>query len=100
MVIGGLISVLELICTGQIYLPMIKLMVASGGPDRTLALGYLLLYNVCFVMPLAGILCAACWGVTSERLGAALRRHMAATKFVTSAFFAAVAVFLLALHHW
>ena len=31
LLIGALISVLELVCTGQIYFPLIKFMVASGG---------------------------------------------------------------------
>jgi len=94
LLIGGLISVLELVCTGQIYLPLIKVMVSSGGPDRTRALLLLLLYNLCFVIPLLVIFASACWGVSSQRLGAILRRRMAVTKVVTSLFFLALAILM------
>jgi len=94
LLIGGLISLLELVCTGQIYLPLIKVMVSTGGPDRTRALSLLLLYNLCFVIPLLVIFLSACWGVTSQRLGVILRKHMAVTKVVTSLFFLVLAALM------
>ena len=93
LLIGGLISMLELVCTGQIYFPLIRFMVASGGA-RARAIGLLIAYNVCFVVPLILILLAACLGATSERLTIVLRRHLAATKVAIALVFAALAALL------
>ena len=53
-----------------------------------LALLWLLLYNVCFILPLVAVFVLLMVGVTSERLTALYQRHLAATKFVTAALFA------------
>ncbi len=94
LLIGALISLLELVCTGQIYFPLIKFMVASGG-DRARAVGLLLVYNACFVVPLLAILGAAWWGASSERLTALLRRRMAAAKVAIALFFIALAALMI-----
>ena len=77
--VGFLVSVLESLCTGQVYLPTILFVTRS--PDlRTRALGFLLLYNVMFILPLVAVLALAYYGVKPERLGGLLRRHLGAAK--------------------
>jgi hypothetical protein len=99
LLIGALISMLELVCTGQIYFPLIKFMVSSGGGDRTRAIALLLVYNACFVAPLLAILGASYLGASSERLTAILKHNLAATKVAIGLFFAALAT-LMVVHRY
>jgi cytochrome c biogenesis protein CcdA/glutaredoxin len=64
--LGALVSMVELPCTGGIYLAILGLL----GDRMTLAEGipYLLLYNLIFVLPLILILIVMYWGGTPERL--------------------------------
>ena len=92
--IGVLIAIIELPCTGQAYLPTIAYMVRDAHL-RTHALLHLLLYNVLFIAPLVAIFILAAFGMTHERLAAALRQRAALVKFATAAlFFVLFAVFL------
>jgi len=58
-------------------------------------LGYLLLYNVMFILPLVGILCIAYFGVSSERLGGFLRKRLGLLKLTMAALFAGLGVLVL-----
>ena len=92
--IGVLIAIIELPCTGQAYLPTIAYMVRDAHL-RTHALLHLLLYNVLFIAPLVVIFILAAFGMTHERLAAALRQRAALVKFATAAlFFVLFGVFL------
>jgi cytochrome c biogenesis protein CcdA len=63
---GLFVSLLELACTGQVYLPTISFVV--GIPSmRASALSYLLLYNIIFVTPLIIVLFLATYGVSAVR---------------------------------
>jgi thiol-disulfide isomerase/thioredoxin len=63
-VTGFIVSLLELACTGQIYLPTI--MFISTIPDlKVNALFYLLFYNLMFVVPLVLVFSFTYWGTTS-----------------------------------
>jgi len=66
--LGALVSMVELPCTGGIYLAILGLL----GNRMTLAEGipYLLLYNLIFVLPLILILIIMYWGGTPERMKA------------------------------
>ena len=92
-VTGGIISLIELACTGQIYLPVI--MFVLGVPEmRAGALSYLLLYNVMFIVPLVVVFLAAYWGTTSERMGILLSRRLAQVKLATAALFLLMGLWL------
>jgi HEAT repeat protein/cytochrome c biogenesis protein CcdA/thioredoxin-related protein len=91
---GVTVSVLELACTGQVYLPTILYILKTGRePGR--ALGLLTTYNVAFVLPLCFVFLLACRGLTSDSLRRALERHAATVKFATAALFLALVLFLL-----
>jgi len=91
---GVLISLLELACTGQIYLPTIIFM--SSVPElRGKAIGYLLLYNLMFIIPLIVVFILAYYGTTSKQLSAFLKKHAAAVKLGMAAVFLTLAIWLI-----
>jgi glutaredoxin len=65
-VTGFIVSLLELACTGQVYLPTI--MFISTIPDlKANALFYLLFYNLMFIVPLVLVFSFTYWGTTSAQ---------------------------------
>ena len=92
LVIGFAISALELVCTGQVYLPTITFVMGVEGM-RPNALSYLVLYNLMFVTPLLVVFGFVYWGTSSVQLGGVLQRHLMPVKLGTG-------VLLLALGAW
>ena len=91
-VTGVVVSVLELACTGQVYLPTIAYMVQV---DRSpLGIRSLLLYNTGFVLPLIGVFALAYAGVGSQRMATWARTHVASAKGLMAALFAFIAIAL------
>ena len=87
--VGLPVSILESLCTGQVYLPTIVFVTGAPGMQAA-AVGYLLLYNVMFVVPLLAILAATYLGLRSETLGNLLRKRLALAKFGMAGLFAAL----------
>jgi cytochrome c biogenesis protein CcdA len=85
-IIGIVVSFLELACTGQVYLPMIIYMLKTSA-NRAGALGYLVLYNLAFILPLLVVFGLASYGLTSTRLTEWMKKHAAAVKFGTALLF-------------
>ena len=79
LVIGFVISALELVCTGQVYLPTLTFVAGLEGM-RTHAIAYLLLYNTMFIVPLLVVFGCVYWGATSLQLGGILKTHLVAVK--------------------
>ena len=94
--VGCGVSLLESFCTGQVYVPTIMLVLQMPG-QRYAALGYLLLYNVAFILPLVVIMLLAYLGVRSERLARIARRHLGLMKFAMAGVFAGLGTLLLLL---
>jgi hypothetical protein len=93
-VTGFVISLLELACTGQVYLPTI--MFVMGQPEmQGRAFMYLVLYNLAFVLPLMVVFGMAYFGTTSEQLGRFIHRRTASIKLATAALFVILAGWLL-----
>ena len=82
LIIGFAISALELVCTGQVYLPTITFVMGVEGM-RPNALSYLILYNLMFVTPLLVVFGFVYWGTTSVQLGGVLQRHLMPVKVGT-----------------
>lgn len=93
LVTGLLISLLELACTGQLYLPTI-VFVVSVPALRARAVAYLLLYNLAFILPLGVVFAMTYFGTTSLQLGILLQKHAAAVKLGTALVFLLLAVWL------
>lgn len=94
VVIGFAISALELVCTGQVYLPTITF-VMGVEEMRGHALSYLVLYNLMFVTPLLFVFGFVYWGTTSIQLGGVLQRHLMPVKVGTSFLLLALGAWLL-----
>jgi hypothetical protein len=92
-VTGAVVSAVELVCTGQVYLPTIVYVV--GVPElRASATAYLLLYNLMFVVPLIVVFGASYFGTTSRQLTSVLERRAGAIKLLMAAVFLALAAWL------
>jgi thiol-disulfide isomerase/thioredoxin len=91
---GVIISLLESVCTGQIYLPVITLIIKEP-VLRARAFGYLLWYNTAFILPLAAVFVVAGIGSSSGMFELFAKRHLAALKLVYAVLFFGLAAFLL-----
>ena len=96
VVAGFGISVLELVCTGQVYLPTIVFVM--GVPELA-ANGflYLVLYNLMFVAPLVVVFTLAYLGTSSQQLGTIMNDHLPLVKGLTAVLFFALAIWLVSL---
>jgi cytochrome c biogenesis protein CcdA/glutaredoxin len=93
LVTGAAISVIELACTGQVYLPTILFVL--GVPGLRVRAGlYLLLYNLMFVLPLAVVFLLAYFGTTSQQLAQFINRRAATIKLATAGLFLLLAGWL------
>jgi len=81
-----LITLLEAVCTGQVYLPVIALMLKSGQQVGS-SLLYLMWYNLIFVMPLLLICFLVYAGATSDNLSAWLKQNNLILKMLLSGLF-------------
>jgi len=91
---GMLISILELACTGQVYLPTIIFVSAIPGM-RLQAFLYLILYNILFVLPLVVIFLMVYYGTTSKDLTKFLQTNAAGVKFLMGLVFVVLGGWLL-----
>ncbi|MGQ9681432.1 MAG: hypothetical protein ACUVX9_02725 [Anaerolineae bacterium] len=96
LVTGVVISLIELACTGQVYLPTI-IFVLGVPALRARGLLYLLLYNVLFVLPLVVVFVLAYWGTTSERLGQFVNKRTGVIKLATAGLFVLLGVWMVAM---
>lgn len=80
-VIGVLVSGIELVCTGQIYLPVI-MFINSNAPGAR-SLGLLTVYNLAFIVPLIVVVLLSAAGLGSASLSAWGRRHAVLTRALT-----------------
>jgi thiol-disulfide isomerase/thioredoxin len=93
-VIGFIVSLLELVCTGQIYLPIITFI--STIPDlKVNALFYLLFYNLMFIVPLVLVFSFTYWGTTSVQWTALTQKNFGKIKMAMTLLFFGLAGLLL-----
>ena len=93
MITGFLVTLLEAVCTGQVYLPTIVLMTQHEGLKLRGWL-YLVLYNFLFVLPLLVIMVMAYFGLTWNTLSKTTQKHMVAIKASLGVVMTGLAVFL------
>jgi len=91
---GFLISLLEAVCTGQVYLPTIAF-VLKASSFQLQALGYLLLYNIMFIFPLVVIFALALTGTTSGQFSGFLKKHLGSIKIFMAVLFFCLGIFLI-----
>ena len=95
LLLGAIVSGMELACTGQIYLPTLAAINADGIDLRAVLL--LLLYNVFFILPLAIITAMTVMGVGAQPVAAWARKNVFATKIAMAILFACLAVLMFSL---
>ncbi len=93
MITGFLVTLLEAVCTGQVYLPTIILMTKNAETAVTGWL-YLLFYNFLFVLPLLVVMILAYFGLTWNRLAKTAQKNLSGIKVLLGIVMIALAVFL------
>lgn len=93
VVMGFLVTLLEAVCTGQMYLPTIILMTRQEGLRLTGWL-YLLFYNFLFVLPLLIVMILAYFGMTWDRLARLSRKRLTLIKVLFGLALFGLAAFL------
>ncbi len=91
--LGMVVSLIELACTGQVYLPTIVFVLGVPG-WRTMATLALVTYNVMFIVPLVVVFLVVYFGTTSQQLLRWMTRRTAAIKLGTVILFVLLAVWL------
>ena len=90
LVLGALVSVFELACTGQVYFPTLAYLARTR--RETAAFFYLILYNLGFIAPLLAVFALSWAGVASQRFTSFLQRSMGPVKLALAFLFAALAI--------
>jgi cytochrome c biogenesis protein CcdA len=90
LVLGVLVSLFEVACTGQIYFPVIGYLVQTTHD----AAAYLLLavYNLGFIAPLVAVFALSYAGVSSTAITQVFQRHLGKTKLLLAGIFVLFAV--------
>ena len=99
LILGGLmagvvVTLLEGICTGQVYVPTLAMIARTEHGGR--ALRYLLAYNVASDVPLIVVLVLGYIGIRTETLLRLSRRNVLLSKVLTGIFFVILAILMLA----
>ena len=90
---GFLVTLLEAVCTGQVYLPTIVLMTRQEGLKLTGWL-YLVMYNFLFVLPLIIVMTLAYFGLKWDALARATQKRLSLIKVAFGVVLIALAAFL------
>ena len=90
---GFLVTLLDSLCTGQIYVPVLALIAREGGAWRSFAL--LAIYNLAFIAPLVVVFMLAAKGADSERMSRWSKRNVFPSKIGLGIMFAALGVLVL-----
>lgn len=93
--VGFIVSLVEAVCTGQVYLPTIVVVLKEAGEHFWRAAGYLLFYNLMFIVPLAAVLLLALAGCESKTFGGWLKKHLGLTKILMCLVFLALLAVLI-----
>ena len=94
LLIGCAVTVLESVCTGQVYVPTLVLILKDSAFSESRAWLLLLLYNALFVLPLVVVFVAVYFGLRTETLLAWSRRNVVVSKLLLGLFFVLMAVFI------
>ncbi len=94
MITGFLVSLLEAVCTGQVYLPTITFVLKTTDIKLEASI-YLILYNLMFITPLLVIFFFALMGVTSQQFSEFLKKNMLAIKILMAVLFFVLGAFLI-----
>jgi cytochrome c biogenesis protein CcdA len=95
VVTGFLVTLLEAVCTGQVYLPTIVLMTRStDGSMQLTGWLYLIMYNFIFVVPLLAVMIAAYFGMSWNQMSKIMQKHLTLLKVALGVVMIAMALYL------
>jgi len=80
-VLGLTVSLFELVCTGQVYLPIIGYMVQNSN-EVVSGLFFLLIYNIAFILPLVLVFILVFFGISNQKIGNIFSKNIAKVKLV------------------
>ena len=89
---GFIVSFIEIVCTGQIYLPIIYYIVSKNG---MMGYFYLFIYNLFFIIPLVVVALLAQRGLDRAYFRGLFNKNVPFAKFFLGVFFLFLAVVLL-----
>ncbi len=87
LLIGTAVTALESVCTGQVYVPTLVLILKDSAFSEARAWLLLLLYNVLFILPLTIVFIAVYFGFRTKSLLTWSRRNVVTSKFLLGLFF-------------
>ncbi len=93
-VVGACVALLEGACTAPLYFPAISLIIQNINM-RLQAVGYLLLYNLVFILPLAVVFVLTLWGAGSPKFKNFIKARLGVFKIAMAVAFLAMGVVLL-----
>ena len=91
-IIGILVTIIESVCTGQVYVPTLVLLTQEKGIN--IWLFYLFLYNLAFIIPLLIIYALAWRGASTMNFITWSKRHVVYSKIILGLFFIIMALLL------
>ncbi|MCK4810192.1 MAG: hypothetical protein KAS99_04560 [Candidatus Omnitrophica bacterium] len=91
LLVGALVSLLEAVCTGQVYLPTIFFILRIP-KLRLKAIFYLVIYNLTFIAPLLLVFIFSFLGVSSQQFNLYLKRNLGVIKLLMALLFLVLAV--------
>lgn len=90
--LGAAVSMLEFVCTGQVYLPTIVYIARTSPADGGLLL---VLYNLAFIAPLLAVLSLVFFGIEQTKLAGFVKDRVVAVKIGTSCLFLLLSLVLI-----
>jgi cytochrome c biogenesis protein CcdA len=93
--IGASVTALESVCTGQVYVPTLVLILKDSAFSASRAWLYLLAYNLMFMVPLVLIFIAVYRGIQTETLLRWSQKNVVLSKTLLGLFFVLMALFIL-----
>ena len=94
LVVGFAVSLVEAVCTGQVYIPTCVL-IMQDPQFRVRAVTYLVLYNLMFIIPLVAVFVLALVGYESKGFNEFFKKHLGLTKILLSLVFLGLFLLLL-----
>ena len=94
LLIGTLVTALESVCTGQVYVPTLVLILKNNSLADSRAWLYLISYNLLFILPLILTFIAVYFGLQTETLLRWSRQNVVISKSLLGLFFVLMALLI------
>lgn len=92
-IVGVIVTVIESVCSGQVYVPTLLLLIAKEGVTSEWFI-YLILYNIMFIIPLLLLLVLTCGGISVISLAKLGKKELMIGKILVGILFFLLAIIL------